>query len=153
MTTCQICGRVIKANTGVIAHHGYERPGGGWQTSSCMGARYKPYEESCDRIPAVIESVELFIANSTNALKRMKSDPPSTLSYKRGNFRSKETIVEKPTNFDTSDDPSSYRPYTYESEYWREVHKLVSAIRSAKVDLTFLQERLTNWVSPMKEAA
>ena len=42
--TCQICDRAIKANTGVIAHHGYQRPGEGWQTASCPGARALPYE-------------------------------------------------------------------------------------------------------------
>ncbi len=42
--TCQICARRIFAETGKIAHHGYERPGGGWQTASCRGARRLPYE-------------------------------------------------------------------------------------------------------------
>ena len=37
--TCQICGRAIKASSGLIAHHGYERPGWGYQTTSCLGAR------------------------------------------------------------------------------------------------------------------
>lgn len=42
--SCQICARKILANRGKIAHHGYERPGSGWQTSSCFGARELPYE-------------------------------------------------------------------------------------------------------------
>ena len=41
---CQCCGRAILANLGTIAHHGYERPGHGWQTSSCMGAKRLPFE-------------------------------------------------------------------------------------------------------------
>lgn len=46
--TCQICGRPIFAETGVIAHHGYERPGDGYQTASCPGARKLPFESSRD---------------------------------------------------------------------------------------------------------
>ncbi len=42
--TCQICGRPIFAEVGVVAHHGYQRPGDGWQTDSCFGARHLPYE-------------------------------------------------------------------------------------------------------------
>jgi hypothetical protein len=42
--TCQCCGRAILAETGVIAHHGYERPDYGYQTASCMGARELPFE-------------------------------------------------------------------------------------------------------------
>ncbi len=45
--TCQICNRPIFAETGVIAHHGYQRPCEGWQTASCAGARHLPYEASC----------------------------------------------------------------------------------------------------------
>jgi hypothetical protein len=41
---CQCCGRAILANLGTIAHHGYERPGHGWQTGSCMGAKRLPFE-------------------------------------------------------------------------------------------------------------
>jgi hypothetical protein len=53
--TCQICARLIHAAHGVIAHHGYSRPsrGSGWQTASCLGARFAPYEVSRERIGEV----------------------------------------------------------------------------------------------------
>lgn len=44
--TCQICGRSIKWKNGKIAHHGYKRPGEGWQTNSCEGAQEQPLELS-----------------------------------------------------------------------------------------------------------
>ncbi len=48
--TCQCCGRLHLANTGVVAHHGYQRPGFGWQTASCIGARELPFEVARDRL-------------------------------------------------------------------------------------------------------
>jgi len=48
--TCQICGRPILAERGNIAHHGYQRPGTGWQTQSCFGAMHLPFEVSRDRL-------------------------------------------------------------------------------------------------------
>jgi hypothetical protein len=50
--TCQICNRKILANTGIVAHHGYQRPdlGSGWQTQSCFGARELPFEVSRDKL-------------------------------------------------------------------------------------------------------
>lgn len=60
---CQICNREIGTRTGTIAHHGYTRPGMGWQTESCMGAKHLPYELSCDRIAAAIESAEGYKSN------------------------------------------------------------------------------------------
>jgi hypothetical protein len=61
--TCQICGRPILAETGVIAHHGYQRPGEGWQTSSCFGARHLPFEASNDRLGEYIAIVQKQLAD------------------------------------------------------------------------------------------
>lgn len=65
---CQICGRQIKAKNGKIAHHGYQRPGWGYQTSSCAGARHVPYSKGHDALdqqlawaPDAIDRVERFI--------------------------------------------------------------------------------------------
>lgn len=44
--TCQVCGRLIRSKQGTIAHHGYTRPGDGWQTSSCGGTHHAPFEVS-----------------------------------------------------------------------------------------------------------
>lgn len=60
--TCQCCGRGIFAQTGTIAHHGYERPGTGWQTASCMGAKHLPFEVSRDRLGDLIERLKQDIA-------------------------------------------------------------------------------------------
>lgn len=53
--TCQICGRPIHAASGRIAHHGYQRPGHGWQTPSCEGALELPFESSREALGRHIE--------------------------------------------------------------------------------------------------
>lgn len=53
--TCQCCGRKHLANKGVIAHHGYTRPGYGWQTSSCFGARALPFEVDRAKLGEMID--------------------------------------------------------------------------------------------------
>ena len=55
---CQCCDRAILANTGVIAHHGYQRPGIGWQTASCMGARHLPFEVDRERLSVMIDALK-----------------------------------------------------------------------------------------------
>lgn len=57
--TCQCCGRAHLANTGKMAHHGYQRPGGGWQTASCAGARQLPFEVSRDWLGKCINDMKL----------------------------------------------------------------------------------------------
>lgn len=45
--TCGCCFRAIATSKdGTMAHHGYQRPGDGWQTASCPGIHFKPLEES-----------------------------------------------------------------------------------------------------------
>ena len=56
--TCQCCGRQIFAQRGKIAHHGYERPGYGWQTASCMGALYLPFEVARERLADLIVALK-----------------------------------------------------------------------------------------------
>jgi hypothetical protein len=72
MGTCQICEREIKHKKGLIAHHGYKRPGQGWQTDSCAGAKNLPYEKSRDLIPKVIEFIKIFIRKTENEIQNIK---------------------------------------------------------------------------------
>lgn len=88
--TCQICARAILANTGKIAHHGYTRPGHGWQTSSCFGARFRPYEVACDALPLAIKSVEAHINRVEALLTEWLASPPAAIhcTHERGDRRS-----------------------------------------------------------------
>ncbi|MBB4377225.1 hypothetical protein [Bradyrhizobium sp. SBR1B] len=60
--TCQCCARPILANTGTIAHHGYERPGDGWQTASCFGAKELPFEVDRVALGAMLERMKQRLA-------------------------------------------------------------------------------------------
>lgn len=62
--TCQCCGRAIFAETGVIAHHGYERPGSGWQTASCYGARHVPFEVARDTLGLMLDHMRAQLARN-----------------------------------------------------------------------------------------
>jgi hypothetical protein len=53
--TCQCCGGLYLANLGTVAHHGYRRPGDGWQTASCAGAKELPFEVSRDCLGNLID--------------------------------------------------------------------------------------------------
>lgn len=55
--TCQCCGGSYLAKKGLIAHHGYQRPGYGNQTASCYGARNLPFEESRDCLGEMIRDI------------------------------------------------------------------------------------------------
>ena len=155
--TCQICARVIKAKTGVIAHHGYTRPGGGWQTASCDGARYLPYEISCDRLPPTIEKIKSFIQLKTAELQEFITNPPKTLTFVNmdatGTWEERTKniykTVERPEGFNPEvKTPDAYRFQTYEYKYRDMKYQTEKSIKYAQSDLEFMEERLKNWVAP-----
>jgi hypothetical protein len=146
-TTCQICGRPVKAKNGVIAHHGYKRPGDGWQTSSCAGARFAPYEVSAERIPAVIETITDYITRTDSWLADFEANPPATLTvnFARGMGRPDYREVERPVDFDPAREVGSM-PRSYGNAYVEKRYGLERGLKAARGQLEYLQARLAGWV-------
>lgn len=145
MSTCQICGRDIKAKNGLIAHHGYRRPDYGWQTQSCMGARNLPYEVSCDVIPVAIESLKTYLFNERNRLNNIMTNPPEELQ--RSEFTGKEgrhmVTHKKKADFN----PNKLYGYNgYESAFSSLKYEIERNIKSADKNIEYLEERLRNWL-------
>jgi hypothetical protein len=57
--TCSCCFRKIAVASGGrrMSHHGYTRPSLGWQTASCMGVAYPPFESSADGTRAYRQAI------------------------------------------------------------------------------------------------
>ena len=146
---CQICGREVQAKKGLIAHHGYQRPGSGWQTSSCLGARHKPYEEARDRLPYAIGNLTQYRDHKKKFLNGLMKKPPAFLEKEKfEGYGSKRKSVgkirhDKPSNFDPYSDKYSYDEYTQIFKAERESAKL--QIRMAESTLKDLQARYDNW--------
>lgn len=79
---CQVCGRDILANKGHIAHHGYTRPGDGWQTPSCGGAKELPFEVSRDALGTEIEGARNYVKLTREFIERLKAETaPVSINY------------------------------------------------------------------------
>jgi hypothetical protein len=144
-TTCQICERIIKSNTGVLAHHGYQRPGDGWQTPSCLGARTLPYEVSRAALPPAIEFINNFLVNRSNQLHDFLANPPETLTYRTSDWKPSE-IAQRPRGFVYDEKRGSFSMgQRYEMEYHHKVYVMRQSIEQARRDVKRLKERLTTW--------
>ena len=143
ITTCQICGRAIKAKNGLIAHHGYQRPGGGWQTASCWGARWRPYEVACDAIQPCIDSLNRYVEKQTEDLNNLIKNPPEALFKMRPGWK-KPIRYERPEGFEAKDKPS-YLPNSYEDEHNRQRGERRHNIKGATLTIIDLEKRLANW--------
>lgn len=154
---CQICEREIKANTGVIAHHGYQRPdrGSGWQTASCFGARYLPYEKSCDRIAPYIQMVTEYVENQKLINKEWVENPPETITdipYRNAAPK----VYTRPEGFDpkknVSDDVVYRGSWSYEQEHYSRFRAHKREIDSGTREIKKMTERLAKWVAPKSNA-
>lgn len=72
--SCQCCTGKILANTGVIAHHGYQRPGDGWQTASCFGARRLPFEVDRTALGELIVALKNSLSGARATLRDIKAE-------------------------------------------------------------------------------
>lgn len=143
--TCQICGRPIKASKGLIAHHGYKRPGCGWQTASCAGARYLPYEVGRDRIPEVIKGIQQWAQDTQATLAAfLKTPPPELIYIRKSGWSQKEIILQKPADFQF-DTCRSFGFLDYATIYRQRVREMEQGIQFAEQDILRLQKRYDNW--------
>lgn len=152
--TCQICGREIGTTTGKIAHHGYTRPGTGWQTASCFGAKWRPYEVACDALPPCIDMMERWVEQLEAANDSDMANPPDTISYTvKGLMRhnpSKTYTVERPANFDPKAEPDRYvyPRCEYTSRFHAQIAQRKGFISASKSDIKILKQRLADWKEP-----
>ena len=155
-THCQLCEREIKfgaARSGVelIAHHGYQRPGQGWQTASCRGARHRPYETGVDQIPREVAIIKQFIANQESFIETLQAKPPETLLLpKEGPLRwgGEQKSVQRPESFDPATIEHNFKRSirgTYEREFYTRLVEARGQIRFAKADLPRLVKRYVEW--------
>lgn len=101
---CQICNGLWVAENGVIAHHGYKRPGDGMQTASCFGAMHRPFEVSRDRVMDFItlnSRLRLYLLRRIQELQ--ESDPVLDLAavwYETGHNKKNRNFKVTPETFD-----------------------------------------------------
>lgn len=158
MTTpahCQICAREIKAKTGTIAHHGYQRPGFGWQTESCMGAKYLPYEESRDRIPAVLDAYKEIYKRIEAEHQDYLKNPPATITHRyispyTGRHEEQyDKVYERPEGFTAEESLKIEKPSFYDQPYEKEfnfqVWQMERNVRDIKETRDWLQKRYDEW--------
>lgn len=158
---CQICGRHIKAKLGLIAHHGYTRPGQGWQTSSCMGARYRCYEVAHDALDAAIIHCTNALAHAVDLFAEFMTNAPQGILWERrerdgrptGRWSDAPRSILRPEGFDpqaykVQGSYSSHIGPAYQDVFEWQVREHVSTIRHTMQSLQFLKQRRADWKPP-----
>lgn len=167
--TCQVCGGKYLAKKGKIAHHGYKRPGTGWQTASCFGAMALPFEVSRDTLGEWIEILEKRLVRAENELKFAKESPELTLTGKSDyysksaikkevkvtaeNFKEKHSELTAQLNaLKKQYDNPSLNARTFDDLRRMLVYMAESDLRGIKEYLEFSKKRYDNW-KPQEKVA
>lgn len=152
--TCQCCGRKFLANTGTIAHHGYERPGHGYQTSSCIGAKFAPFEVSRERLGLHTKGQKELLKTmvAARAAVNNESKPVHKVTTKRQPaFTTKKEYVHIDVTRETFDAQQTelrtvFHHYGSFDDLKRiDLAKRDGEIRSSKEYIAMQTERFNNW--------
>lgn len=74
--TCGIClGLWMLDKAGNLVHHGYQRPGDGWQTDGCPGVKKPPYEKSTLALEEYVALLDPLLDDRRAVLARLESRP------------------------------------------------------------------------------
>lgn len=157
--TCQCCGRGILAETGLIAHHGYQRPAGmGFQTASCYGAKALPFEVSREALGSYIEALRAHVEREKATLADLRANKAiliwTFVDITKPRARWQEPEVKRVTvTFETFDavkaetaefrDPKNDVTYAYLRD--RRIAEVQSDIRATQDEITLQQVRYDGW--------
>lgn len=128
--TCPCCQRGIAVARGTMAHHGYERPGHGWQTASCAGIQFEPLEVSPKGLEYVVRRLQAQLEANQKALAE-KATQPEYLLGKRERKGPLERIGRGDPLW-----PRLFSAHIAELEY---------SIRVLSADLPPLENMLAEW--------
>lgn len=71
--TCPCCFRSIAlTKSGTLVHHGFQRPGYGFQTPSCLGVDFEPYERSDKGSLFMVKLTKEQLEQSQSNLKKLE---------------------------------------------------------------------------------
>jgi hypothetical protein len=125
--TCPCCFRAFAVQSNRMVHHGYQRPGYGQQTNSCVGIRYKPLERSNEGLVALRNGTQRELDKT-----QKKWDERERLTSITTFRKKTETVISK-------GDPEWAS--TYQSYVW----KIEQSIRSLQGDIASYDKLLASW--------
>ena len=162
--TCQICARPIFAETGVIAHHGYQRPEG-WhsQTASCLGARHAPFEVSCEVLRGHVGRQRERLENLIEMRGKLNSDLiPAIFTYKtRAAYKADPKTIRlelTPENFtgikaENSSVFMTHSLHSYEDAKGRDLRNRDQNIKSLREYCEWQEGRVSAWTQTYRREA
>ena len=130
---CAWCLRDVAIDrSGLMTHHGYERPGIGWQTQSCPGIKYKNIEVSLDGLKEHIRAIDQFKTRVTHELDTLPNIASLTIKVHTRLGDNSDVVIGK-------EDPR------WKDAMQNQTRNLQGQINQAEVDHEYFSKKLREW--------
>lgn len=153
---CQVCAREVMARNGLIAHHGFERPGDGEGIRhTCWGSRQRAYADSNDALPGAIASIGNMIAERLHYRDNVKHGAVALPSVFAWNplYGTSDMLDDKYKMIEPHERDEmnfNYRDYpTRQAQVLREVDRRIAELERTREEF---QKRLDAWFPGIGEA-
>ena len=139
---CQICETNYKIVGGLVALHGYKRPGDGRIHDRCAGEGSSPYETSCHLIPPWLSGVEQEIAHALVYQAELRAGRVTTIQRPTHSRKVPFKEIKK----------SEVTPREWEIETIDEEKRVDYHLQTLRRDADHLRHRIRDWRSrPLQE--
>lgn len=128
--TCPVCFRAVAVVGATMAHHGYRRPGDGFQTASCPGIRFRPLEISSDGLVWLIDTLRKTIDHRKMELAEREVSPTHLMTRRTGSTPPEKVARDHP-----------YWPKLFAAY----ISGLESEVSALTQELPSLEKKLREW--------
>ena len=138
--TCPCCiSKFMVKKDGTMVHHGYQRPGVGYDIGECPGAqRFRPLEESLDGAYFMYESL---LNEECELREKILHAPEVKILYKTESVYNKKT-----RHFETIKTPVYPEDgYKWENAFEQHMFKLKSKLSQILADQKFYKKVMKDW--------
>ena len=154
--TCQCCFGAFKLPRGRMSHHGYKRPGYGYDVGYCMGERELPYEKSCEVTKALLSNVEAYLADKRDYLSRLVAGEIKALTTQVTDYSVKVRDYEMRPKKSVVVNMGDGEVHNYEGRigsslssfervHARYVYNTKRDIQAAEEQVKFLSQKIADW--------
>lgn len=152
--TCQVCFRSMGIKTGLIAHHGYRRPGDGADHGRCFAERELPYEESCEVTKKYLVMLRAEQEKLITFKTHLEANDVETLYHKRIDYNLAKTDPKRETLIPVAKGaPAVGNPYIRASGYipsfdelrGRKVQSVKDELRGLAEIITLFEKKVAHW--------
>ena len=141
--SCQICEGDFKLDAANhMVHHGYTRPGYGYNVGDCSGVAEDPYEVSCALLPPRLRGVEAYIECQREYLAEYVAGRVDTIVRDESKW---DATTCKYEHVAVTYERATTRKHTWNQVYESKQHGIEALISQGEFEVARIAKRIANW--------